>query len=110
MIYERDPRKYYVYHYEYIDDLSFMPDARTYLSADTDKEAAAWLEAISERLKRSGWEGDGCIKVMWLPPFADVGVGDTYGTYVYAVKQSNNGMTWLASPVPLTYKRLLEQQ
>lgn len=39
----------------------------------------------------------------------DVGVEDTWGTYVWHVKQSNNGTSWLASETSLDFRRLRQQ-
>jgi hypothetical protein len=38
-----------------------------------------------------------------------VGIEDTWGTYVWHVKQSNNGTSWIASRSPLEFARLKSQ-
>ena len=97
---------YKVRSYSYLDDLSFIQPLDTFakmqgIKSDTLKEAA------SELFKRNGWEGDGDIGVIWLPPFA-VGaeLEDTSGIYVLHVKQSNNGTSWLASEHTLPFDNL----
>lgn len=99
---------YNVYQYHFIDNCAYMPLASKVL--DGLKNAQEALVAIGGLLKKAGWEGDGDIKVMWIPPFAGAGVEDTYGIPVWFVKQSNNGTSFLASRVPLPFARLLEQQ
>ncbi len=46
----------------------------------------------------TSWEGDGSWR--WAPlPYPDA----NNSVWMFAVKQSNNGTTYLASPVPLSY-------
>jgi hypothetical protein len=97
-----------VYQYHHVDFLDFMPRARVVLEAVPN--ASAVLEAVEQRFARAGWEGDGEIQLLWLPPFVGAGVEDTWGVAVWFVKQGNNGTSFLASPVPLPFARLLEQQ
>lgn len=99
-------RNYHFYAYEYLDDLSFMRPAR---DAFADWEhAEAVIERVEKRFQRIGWEGDGLMQLLWLPPFAGAGDHDNYGCYVLHVKQDNNGVSWLASPVPLPFHRLYQ--
>jgi len=73
------------------------------------KNGSEVVRKVKERLLKEGWEGDGELELLWLPPFLDAGVQDTYGVCIWHVKQGNNGTSWLASPVPLPFERLLEQ-
>ena len=98
---------YSFYAYEYLDDLSFMRPAREVL-ADWD-QAEALIAAVEQRFKQIGWEGDGLMQLLWLPPFAGAGEHDNYGCYVLHVKQDNDGISWLASPVPLPFHRLFRE-
>lgn len=102
-----DIEKYAVYQYHHIDDLSFMLDAEEVLRRNENREKI--LSRVRERFRHAGWEGDGRLQILWLPPFLGAGVEDTYGVVVWHVKQSNNGTSWLASPVPLPFERLLYQ-
>jgi hypothetical protein len=102
-------RHFAVYSYDHLDDLSFARNPDAVFKDSAEVSLASYLEAIRTRFKEAGWEGDGTIRVVWLPPFVDVGIEDTWGTYVWCVKQSNNGTAWLASPVPLNFKRLAAQ-
>jgi hypothetical protein len=55
----------------------------------------SYVEAVKERFKKAGWEGDGSIGILWLPPFVGIGIEDTWGCYLWHVKQSNNGLSWI---------------
>lgn len=106
----RTPRvvdDYFVYHYQHVDILGFMPEATRVVN--WHPSAAAFLERLLARLRSEGWEGDGTLRAMWLPPFVGVGAEDTYGICCWFVKQTNNGEAWIASPVPLDFPRLQQQ-
>jgi hypothetical protein len=98
---------YYVYEYQHLDSRGFMFDAKDVLARA--KNGSEVVEKVKARLLKEGWEGDGELELLWLPPFLGAGVQDTYGVCVWHVKQGNNGTSWLASPVPLPFERLLEQ-
>jgi TIR domain len=98
---------YFVYSYQHLDALDFMPPAVNVLPPGRSRDQI--LSQLRLRLRKAGWEGDGEIQVLWLPPFLGAGVEDTYGLCVWHVKQDNNGTSWLASPVPLSFDRLLNQ-
>jgi hypothetical protein len=100
-------RQYYVYSYEHLDTSFFMKSAPEVLEGVPNRHEI--LREIEQRLLGAGWEGDGDLEVMWLPPFVGAGVEDTSGVSLWHVKQDNNGTSWIASPVPLPFKRLEEQ-
>ncbi|MEL7613208.1 toll/interleukin-1 receptor domain-containing protein [Vreelandella titanicae] len=107
----RDPsvlQDYDVYEYQHIDCLEYMPSAEAVLQGVRNRNDI--LEAAHRRFSASGWEGDGELQIMWLPPFIGAGIEDTWGLAVWFVKQSNNGTAFLASPVSLPFARLLDQQ
>ncbi len=96
---------YYVYRYEHLDDLSFIrkrDDIDPMIKLPAEDEIAVLF-------RRHGWEGDGEIGLLWLPPFVGVGTQDTWGVYVWVVKQANNGTAFLASEFELNFQRLNEQ-
>ncbi len=99
-------KDYFTYSYEHLDDLSFMKPPEAVFEDEPARALAILKAAVEVHLRRAGWEGDGQLEVFWLPPFADVGIEDTWGTYVWCVKQDNNGTSWLASKYALTFKRL----
>lgn len=100
--------------YEYIDDLSFMPNAREVLRIWPDAEAL--LTRVETIWRSSGWDGDGDTQLLWLPPFVFrdyeplvENVKETLftpaytnhiwtGYYALHVKQLEDGLSWLASP------------
>jgi hypothetical protein len=100
--------EYEVYQYQHIDCLDLMPFAEAVLQEIPNRNEV--LQAVRKKFLSSGWEGDGEIKIMWIPPFVGAGVEDTWGLAVWFVKQSNNGTAFLASPVRLPFSRLLDQQ
>ncbi len=99
--------EFWSYRYEHIDELSYMPRAEDMLGKLGEFDTV--LKKVKERFRLEGWEGDGVIRLMWLPPFIGAGVEDTWGVGVWFVKQSNNGTSFIVSPVPLPFSRLLEQ-
>jgi hypothetical protein len=98
-----------VYQYQFLDDLSFVRSPHEVFGESAKEEIDAYLAALRQRFTGAGWEGDGRIGVIWFPPFVDVGIEDTWGNYVWHVKQSNNGTSWLATHEDLAFKRLREQ-
>jgi hypothetical protein len=102
-------KSYHIYAYTFLDDLSYIKDPYDQFVDEERYEIDDAIRLVGERFKEYGWEGDGRIGVIWLPPFVDIGVEDTWGTYIWHVKQSNNGVSFLASDVPLNFKRLQDQ-
>lgn len=101
-------KEYIVYHYEHVDVLGFMRSAEDVLRGNPRQ--SDYIQAIRQRFLDAGWEGDGVIRAIWFPPFVGPGVEDTFGVAGWFVKQSNNGTSFIASPVELKFPRLLEQQ
>ena len=102
-------KSYHIYTYTFLDDLSCIKDPYDYFEYEEKYKIDDAIRLIGERFKEYGWEGDGSIGIIWLPPFVDVGIEDTWGTYIWHVKQSNNGISFLASDAPLDFERLKEQ-
>jgi hypothetical protein len=100
---------YYVYEYTFLDDLQFIKPPEEVFAYQDTVQINAVTEAVKKKFSEAGWEGDGDIGILWLPPFVEVGVEDTWGTYIWHVKQGNNGISFLASSYPLDFARLAEQ-
>lgn len=100
-------RRYHVYQYHHLDELRFMPLATEVLQAAPN--ANEILATVREVFEQAGWEGDGDLQMMWLPPFVGAGIEDTHGAFIWHVKQANNGTSWLASPVELPFDSIREQ-
>jgi len=99
-------KNYHYYAYEYLDDLSFLRSASEVFNGWA--AGAELIENVSSKLKDLGWEGDGEFQVMWFPPFAGAGNMDNFGAYCLHVKQKNDGISWIASPVVLPFHRLFQ--
>lgn len=107
-----------VYSYEWIDELSFLKKLDHLLPNYFDYELA-----VKERLlKDSGWEGDGEINTIWIPPFIIdkiiKGGADAFlkrfhnpsvvspeswskGLILWHVKQKEDGISFICSPIEL---------
>lgn len=96
--------EYYAYCYHHLDDLSFAKNAETLLNDHPE-----YVETVKQRFLKEGWEGDGTIQLIWLPPFVGAGVEDTLGIFLWHVKQRNNGTSWLLSPISLPFKSFQQQ-
>lgn len=83
-----------IYTFASIDELRFMRDAASELQPEIIAKA-------KNRFQDAGWEGDGTIQIAWLPPFSIAHSNNTHGVYIIHVKQSNNGISWILSPVSL---------
>lgn len=105
-----DVALYHIYQYCYIDDFSCIKDPVPFFKDGVWAEWwPAFKDALEERFMAHGWEGDGTIGMIWIPPFIDAGVEDGIGFTVWHVKQDNNGVSFLASKYPLPFQRLREQ-
>jgi hypothetical protein len=102
-------KNYKIYTYTFLDDLSFIKNPYDYFKYDKKDKIDDAISLIGERFKEHGWEGDGSLGIIWLPPFVEMGIEDTWGTYIWHVKQNNNGISFLASDAPLNSNRLREQ-
>ncbi len=114
MKYEFD--KWHVYSYCFLDDLSFIQVPSTINEQWKNNSPFSGinnlddvLELVKKRFIEEGWEGDGEIGLIWIPPFVDIGFEDTHGTYIWHVKQYNNGISWLLSPIKLDFQRIEKQ-
>jgi hypothetical protein len=92
---------FHLYAYEWIDNLQFIPPPK-YFIADPTK----YLSIARKRFIEGGWDGDGEIGLMWLPPFVfslDPKI-PWEGIIIWHVKQTDDGISWMLSPVRLPFK------
>lgn len=75
--------------YQFIDNLEHIIAPEEMGSYYTDK-----VNDVKNAFLKNGWEGDGEIGLIWIPPFIE-NTGDTFGSYVWHVKQNNNGISFL---------------
>ncbi len=105
----RQLSRFFVYQYTFLDDDAFILDPFDYFIQESRESIEEFIQGVRQLFIRSGWEGDGDIGLIWLPPFVDCGVEDTWGTYIWHVKQDNNGVSFLASEYRLEFERLRDQ-
>lgn len=67
------------------------------------------ITAVKNIFLKFGWEGDGKIRVIWIPPFLDQSSDPNYGSFIWHVKQYNNGTSFLGFKEPIQSARLLDQ-
>lgn len=104
---------YYLYTYHFIDVFAFIrtpkevDDALAYLYPGEEEEEENTLyrsrvSEIGDLFLRMGWEGDGDIGLIWIPPFLRITEEyDCEGQTIWHVKQRNNGTSYIASNFPL---------
>jgi hypothetical protein len=100
-------QKWHFYAYEYLDDLAFMKPARELFEGWAEGDVNC--QTLEEKFRELGWDGDGVLQVMWLPPFAGAGPHDFYGCYAMHIKQTEDGISWIASPYSLPFDRLFQR-
>jgi hypothetical protein len=104
----------FVYEYTFLDDLSFIlsPEefarTRVFPRIATD-ELNDLVEAVKSKFLSAGWEGDGDLGIIWMPPFVDFGEENIHGNYIWHVKQSNNGISFILSEREIEFRRIKEQ-
>lgn len=88
--------------YEWIDNLHFVMDPREFL-----ENAEEYIAVAKERFLQASWEGDGDIGLIWIPPFMLQQYANqeaAYGVVVWHVKQVEDGISWLLSPIRLPFE------
>ena len=88
--------EFYVYLFEHIDVSSFIMPVEKFFELHPEYQFDEYLEGVKEKFMRAGWEGDGKIGIIWIPPFM-TGSEDCVGNFVFHVKQATNGTSFLAS-------------
>ncbi|WP_020597832.1 hypothetical protein [Spirosoma panaciterrae] len=85
--------------YEWIDNLNFTINPRECLD-----NADEYIDIAKAKFLESGWDGDGEVELMWIPPFMFTGVRTpefTAGVTIWHVKQREDGLSWLLTPIEL---------
>jgi hypothetical protein len=94
--------------YEWIDNLNFTMDPAKCL--DNADEYIAVAKAL---FLEAGWAGDGEIELIWIPPFMFRGTRIpefTVGVIIWHVKQDNDGLSWILTPVELPCETEFDQK
>jgi len=92
-------RSFFVEAYEWIDNLNF-----TIRPEECLENAEEYIHIAKDIFSDAGWYGDGEIELMWIPPFMLHGIltkDITVGLTVWHVKQQEDGISWLLSPIKL---------
>jgi len=88
-------RTFAVYSYEWIDNLNFTLDPKDCLENPDD-----YIDIAKDMFLEAGWDGDGIIELMWIPPFVleQQMTTNTLGVVVWHVKQLEDGISWILYP------------
>lgn len=95
-----------LYGYESIDNLHFLLEPEEVIR-DVSR-CNGLCDAVVRRFKDGGWDGTGCLSLLWIPSFVfpvEAAVGSE-GIVVWHVKQHEDGVSWLLSPVALPFEEL----
>jgi hypothetical protein len=92
---EKPINGFFVYTYQHDDEQACWQPL-------TDQEGITSLTAL---FKACGWEGDGKLQWMLVPPFFGDATCNRW-FHIYHVKQSHRGMSWIASKYRLTVEDL----
>lgn len=95
----------HLYNFEWIDNLNFLrPPADLITDCSRRKRIEA---AVARRFSSEGWEGTGKLSILWLPGFVFPMKCDIpeEGILMWHVKQHEDGISWLLSPIPLPFER-----
>ena len=65
--------------------------------AEDARKAQQLRTELASLFIEAGWEGDGEINCIFMPP-CFLGAEDGWCRVIYHVKQSNDGISWLAIP------------
>ncbi|RRU19377.1 hypothetical protein EGJ34_05870 [Stenotrophomonas sp. 278] len=90
------------YGFEWIDNLHFLQDPSRFIDGDP----ARYVAIAKAQFRKMGWEGDGDVQLLWLPPFVfrrDQRIHST-GVVVWHVKQENDGVSFILSPIELPFE------
>jgi len=96
-----------VLQYHHIDYLDLTLDPHKIYGKKQKVDEA--IAAVKDIFLKNGWEGDGNIGLIWIPPFLDQSNDDYYGSFVWHVKQNNNGTSFLGFYAPIQSAKLLDQ-
>ena len=95
-------REFYVYGFEWIDNLHFLVNPQQFVG----DRAPAYLTVAREQFLKAGWAGDGEVALLWLPPFVfplSPPISPE-GVVLWHVKQEEDGLSFLLSPIPLCFE------
>ncbi len=97
-------QEFQTYGLQYIDNRLFALSPEKLLGTQL---AMPYIRAAAARFDAMGWEGDGAIKLLWLPSFVfprSAGI-DPVGVVIWHVKQDEDGFSFILSPVQLPFEK-----
>lgn len=92
-------RDFYAYGYEYIDNNQFALKPELVLGSEA--KAAPYIDQAKSSFLEIGWAGDGDVELLWIPLALRV---PSVGVAVWHVKQSEDGISYLLSPIELPFE------
>jgi hypothetical protein len=97
-------REFHSYGYEYIDNRHFALKPEEVLG--TLEIASPYVEEAKRRFYDMDWHGDGDVELLWIPPFAFPLSLEfpPVGIVIWHVKQTEDGISYLLSPIPLPFE------
>jgi hypothetical protein len=101
-----DLRAFHVHGFEWIDNLHFLVAPSEFVGS----RASSYIEVAKERFLEAGWEGDGEVRLLWLPPFAfPLGLQvPPAGVVLWHVKQEEDGVSFILSPFELPFEEFTQ--
>lgn len=97
----------YVYEYCFVDEYKGLLDPLEVYG--NNEETIKNIESVKKEFLKNGWEGDGEIKLIWIPSFVDGTHDENFGQFVWFVKQDNDGISFIGSSNELNFTRLQKQ-
>jgi hypothetical protein len=103
---------FFVYSYQHDDDQQGWTEVNSFSYSRYHGQeekvtlSPAFVQKLRMTLKECGWEGDGRVEAMLVPPFFSSEGGTNYWFPIFHVKQGNNGTSWIASEVQLSTENL----
>ena len=94
-------RSFFVYGFEWIDNFHFLRSPEAFLG----ERAPEFIAVAEARFAEAGWDGDGEVNLLWLAPFVfplELNVPPE-GIAVWHVKQVEDGVSYLLSPITLPF-------
>lgn len=94
----QDLYQFHAYMFEWIDNLNFTLDPCDVLS-----DANSYIDTAKHLFSEMGWDGNGQIRLMWIPPFMFGSKCNipSVGITIWHVKQQEDGLSWILSPTKL---------
>ena len=87
-----------------LSEVDLYPDV-VYSSSDEYMTDDIFKSELHNLFLSAGWEGDGEIQCIFIPPCFIFGVEDGCCRIIFHVKQKNNGISWLAIPKWMDFVR-----